>query len=89
MTFSWTPTVSHSLSPSLVSTSTRVTAPVPSRPLQDADLVVDQLEPVQLGEGLCQRRAQRLVQRVDRTVALAGGDDPLSPRVHLHGGLAA
>ena len=47
--------------------------------VEDADLVVDQLELHDLGEGLADRGAQRLVERVDRPVALAGDDVAARP----------
>src|SRR6185312_2045618 len=62
--------------------------PGPVRALQDADLVVGQLEPGQLRVEPLQREAQGVVERVDRPVALAGGHDPLALGPELHGGLA-
>src|SRR6266566_4851555 len=60
----------------------------PVRALQDADLVVGQLQPGQLRVEPLQREAQGVVERVDRPVALAGGHDPLALGLQLHGGLA-
>ncbi len=48
------------------------------RGVQDPHLEVDQLELLQLGVDRQQGLAQRVVQRVDRAVALAGGDLPLA-----------
>ena len=56
--------------------------------LQDADLVVGQLQRGQLRIDLLQAQPERLVQRVDRAVALAGGDDALALSGHLDGRLA-
>ena len=58
------------------------------RALEDADLVVDQVELGQVGVGPLERGAQRPVERVDRTVALAGRDQPLALGLQLDGGLA-
>ena len=46
--------------------------------VEDAHPEVDQLELVELGVGRRQGAAQRVVERVDRAVALAGRDDPLA-----------
>ena len=48
------------------------------RPGQDADLVVGELEGGELGVELLERGPQRLVQGVDRAVALAHRDQPLA-----------
>src|SRR5262245_59172796 len=58
------------------------------RVLQDADLVVRQLQHGQLGVEPLQRQPQGVVQGVDGAVALAGGDDPLALRGQLDRGLA-
>ena len=87
MTFSATPTVDHSPRPSLVETRTRVVELGAVRALQDADLVVDQLQLGELRVDPLQAHAQRPVQRVDRAVALGGGDDPLALGPQLHGRL--
>ena len=68
--------------------STRVDRAGAVRAFEDADLKVGQRQRRQFGERLLQRRAQRLVQRVDRAVALAYGDDPLPLDDELDGGLA-
>ncbi len=75
--------------PSVVSISTRVTASVPCAPVEDAHLVVDRARASRApGRSARQRLPQRVVERVDRPVALAGGDDALAAGVHLDGGLA-
>jgi hypothetical protein len=43
--------------------------------VDDADLVVDELELLDLGVGLADRLAQRVIQCVDRAIALPGSDD--------------
>ncbi len=53
----------------------------------DAHLVVDQVEPREAGVERLQRLPHRVVQRVDRTVALTGRDDPLTLGVQLDGRL--
>src|ERR1700685_672594 len=55
--------------------------PGAGRALQDADLEVGQLQGGELGEGLLEGRPERPVERVDRAVALADGDDPPAPSV--------
>ena len=55
--------------------------------VEDADLVVDQLELRDLRVGLPDRLPQRVVERVDRTVALAGRDDPGAAGAQLDGRL--
>ena len=57
-------------------------------PLQDADLVVGQLQARQLGVHLLQADPQRLVQGVDWAVALPRGDDALALGGQLDGRLA-
>jgi hypothetical protein len=57
-------------------------------PAEDADLVVGQRDAGQLRVPADQRLAQRVVQRVDRAVALGGADDPLAVHVHLDRRLA-
>ncbi len=57
------------------------------RALQDADLVVDELELGELRVEPLQRHPQRPVQRVDRAVALRRGDDPLALGPQLDRGL--
>ena len=55
--------------------------------VQDADLEVDELDRVQLGDPAGQRRAQSAVHRVDRTVALGCRDDALTVVEELDRGL--
>jgi len=50
----------------------------PLRAVEDPDLEVDQLDVGELRVDLDQRRAQRLVQGVDRAVALGGPDVALA-----------
>ena len=52
--------------------------------VEDAHLVVDELELRDLGERLADRGAQRLVERVDRAVALAGDDVAHALGLELH-----
>src|SRR5437868_15331960 len=58
------------------------------RPLQDTDLVVDQLQPRELGVEASERDTERVVQGVDGAIALTRGDDPLALGVQFDGGLA-
>ena len=55
--------------------------------VEDPHLVVDQLELRDLRVGLPDRLAQRVVERVDRAVALAGDDVPHAAGAQLHGRL--
>ena len=55
--------------------------------VEDAHLVVDQLELRDLRVGLADRLAQRVVERVDRAVALAGDDVAGALGAQLDGGL--
>src|SRR5665647_3807853 len=55
--------------------------------IQDADPEVDQLELVQLGVGARKGLSQSVVQRVDRAVALSGGQDAFTPHGELDRGL--
>ena len=80
MMFSDTPIVPQVSWPSLASSSTRVTAPVPLRLVEDADLEVDELDVAQVRVALADRDAQRLVERVDRAVALGGAHVALAAR---------
>ena len=75
MMFSETPIEPHSRSWSVESSSTRVIAPVPCVPVEDADLVVRQLDVGELRMVLLDRVAQRPVERVDGAVALGGAHD--------------
>ena len=52
--------------------------------VEDAHLVVDQLELRDLGVRPGDRLAQRLVQGVDRAVALTGDDQPVAAGAQLH-----
>src|SRR6195952_6026627 len=52
--------------------------------VEDADLVVDQLELHDLGVELLDRLAQRVVQGVDRAVALPDRDDARTASQQLH-----
>ena len=70
MMFSDTPIAPQVSVPSLASSSTRVTAPVPLRLVEDAHLEVDELDVAQVRVALADRLAQRLVERVHRAVAL-------------------
>ena len=56
--------------------------------VHDPDLEVDELEPLDLGVRPAQRLAQRVVERVDRTVALPGRDRPDAARGELDGRLS-
>ena len=49
-----------------------MTAPVPLRLVEDADLEVDELDVLEVRVDLADRVAQRRVERVDRAVALGG-----------------
>ena len=66
-----TPTVSQTSLPSVEVTSTRVTASVPCAGLEDADLVVRQVDRVEVGPRAVHGVAEGVVERVDRAVALA------------------
>ena len=60
MTFSDTPIEPQTSWPSEASSSTRVTAPVPFRLVEDAHFEVDQLDVVEVRVDLRDRRAQRV-----------------------------
>ena len=64
--FSETPIEPHTSCPSEASISTRVTAPVPLRLVEDAHLEVDELDVAQVRVDLADRLAQRAVERVAR-----------------------
>ena len=95
MMFSDTPIAPQLSMPSLASSSTRVTAPVPLRLVEDAHLEVDQLDVAQVRVALADRLAQRLVERVHRPVALGGAhvalavDPDLDRRLGLHPAVGA
>ena len=57
--------------------------------VEDAHLEVGEVDPVERGVGAVERGAQRLVDGVDRSVALGGVDVALVADPHLDGRLGA
>ena len=91
MMFGLTPIVVQSRSPSVADSSTRVVAPGRGAAVEDADLVVGQVDAVERRQHRSDRLAQRRVDGVDRAVAL--GDPHAALGIvaladpHLDGGL--
>ena len=88
MMFSLTPIVVQSLTPSLDSISTRVRAAVPHRRIDDANLVVGEPNASADADRTDQRRAQRPVERIHRTVAVGDRVGVLAADAQLDGRLA-
>ena len=57
------------------------------RPVEDADLVVDEVDPVELRVERPERLAERGVEGVHRAVAVGGGVEDLALHLHLDGRL--
>ncbi len=87
MMFSETPIAPQVSVPSLASSSTRVTAPVPLFSSRMRTLKLIELDVAEVRVALADRRAQRLVERVHRAVALGGAHVALAVDPDLDRGL--
>ena len=83
MMFVSLPIVDHVVEPSCESMMTRVRAAVAGRAVEDAHLVVDEVDRVEHRVERPQRLAQRAVERVDRAVAVGGGVQHLAVDLDL------
>ena len=84
MMFELTPMVVQSRSPSVASSSTRVTAPGGAGAVEDAHLEVGEVHPVEVRVGAVERRPQRRVDGVHRAVALGRRHPAVVADPHLH-----
>ena len=82
MMFVSLPMVDQVRAPAIESMTTRVRAAVAASAVEDADLVVDEVDLVDARVERPERLAQRGIERVDRPVAVGGGVQDLA--VHLH-----